>query len=86
MKSAYVVSAETTLKPGPPPSPQVPRLAVWPGMDTAGGLIQPIIVSTTQREYPYVLREFFVLQLKIDGFRGLFSGNMRLKTDAECEG
>ncbi|KAE9967566.1 hypothetical protein EG328_008097 [Venturia inaequalis] len=51
-KAAYVVSAETTLKPGPPPNPQVPRLAVWPGMDTSGGLIQPIIVSTSQKEYP----------------------------------
>ncbi|TLD35843.1 hypothetical protein E2P81_ATG02146 [Venturia nashicola] len=51
-KAAYVISAETTLTPGPPPNPQVPRLAVWPGMDTSGGLIQPIIVSTSQREYP----------------------------------
>lgn len=53
----YIVTAETTLKPGPPPNPQVPRLAVWPGMDTALGLIQPIIVSTSQKEYPYVLQD-----------------------------
>jgi hypothetical protein len=61
-KAAYVVSAETTLKPGPPPNPQVPRLAVWPGMDTTGGLIQPIIVSTTQREYPYVVQYHYGLR------------------------
>jgi len=47
----YIVSAETTLWPGMPPSPQKPRLAVWPGMDTTGGLIQPIIVSTAANEY-----------------------------------
>lgn len=58
------------MKPGPPPNPQVPRLAVWPGMDTAGGLIQPIIVSTTQREYPYVLRDLFILQQMVDGYYG----------------
>lgn len=37
--------------PGQPPNPQQPRLAVWPGMDTSGGLIQPIIVSTSAKEY-----------------------------------
>lgn len=57
----YVESAETTIRPGAPPNPQVPRLAVWPGMDTTGGLIQPIIVSTTQKEYPYVLCHRFML-------------------------
>lgn len=60
-KAAYVVSAETTLRPGKPPNPQVPRLAVWPGMDTNGGLIQPIIVSTSQKEYPYVPRDLLCL-------------------------
>lgn len=52
---AYVVSAETTLHPGPPPKPVQPRLALWPGMDTMGGLIQPIIVSTSPNEYRYEL-------------------------------
>jgi hypothetical protein len=50
---ATILSAETTLLAGPPPSPATPRLALWPGMDTMGGLIQPIIVSTTN-EYVYV--------------------------------
>jgi hypothetical protein len=44
---ATIFSAETTLLAGPPPSPATPRLALWPGMDTMGGLIQPIIVATT---------------------------------------
>jgi hypothetical protein len=47
---ATILAAETTLLPGPPPNPAVPRLALWPGMDTMGGLVQPIIVST-KNEY-----------------------------------
>jgi hypothetical protein len=49
-RKPYVLSAETTLHPGAPPNPAKPRLAVWPGMDTPGGLVQPIIVSTTPSE------------------------------------
>ena len=44
---AYVVSAETSLIPGQPPKPATPRLALWPGLDTLSGLVQPIIVATT---------------------------------------
>jgi hypothetical protein len=55
--SEYILSAETTLKPGAPPSNAKPRLALWPGMNTAMGLIQPIIVSTDEAVFQgrYVL-------------------------------
>jgi hypothetical protein len=43
---AYIASAETSLIAGQPPKPATPRLALWPGMDTLTGLVQPIIVST----------------------------------------
>jgi len=46
--SGYIVSMETTLRPGPPPNPTAPRLALWPGMDTMQGLVQPIIVSSPE--------------------------------------
>jgi hypothetical protein len=51
-KKAYILSAETTVWPNSPPNPHVARLAIWPGMDTGKGLIQPIIVSTPSNEYP----------------------------------
>jgi len=47
--SAYLLSVETTLHPNAPPSPAQTRLAIWPGMNTAKGLIQPIIVSSDER-------------------------------------
>jgi hypothetical protein len=47
--SAYLLSVETTLRPNAPPSPAQSRLALWPGMNTAKGLIQPIIVSSDER-------------------------------------
>jgi hypothetical protein len=44
----YILSAETTLTPGPPPTHVAPRLALWPGLNTAMGLIQPIIVNAAE--------------------------------------
>jgi hypothetical protein len=49
--SGYILSAETTLHPGAPPNPAAERLALWPGMNTAMGLIQPIIVSSSERAF-----------------------------------
>jgi hypothetical protein len=46
--SGYILSLETTLHPNEPPSPAQQRLALWPGMNTARGLIQPIIVSSDE--------------------------------------
>jgi hypothetical protein len=46
-----IISLETTLFPGAPPKPQAARLAIWPGMDIKGGLIQPIIVGSDERLY-----------------------------------
>jgi hypothetical protein len=46
--SEYILSAETTLTPGAPPTHVAPRLAIWPGMNTNMGLIQPIIVNAAE--------------------------------------
>jgi len=46
--AGHILSLETTLHPNSPPSPAQQRLALWPGMNTAGGLIQPIIVSSDE--------------------------------------
>ncbi|KAF2398167.1 hypothetical protein EJ06DRAFT_523515 [Trichodelitschia bisporula] len=48
---SYIIEAETTLHPGLPPAGKLPRLALWPGLDTKDGLVQPIIVSTKKEEY-----------------------------------
>ncbi|KAF2672493.1 hypothetical protein BT63DRAFT_477256 [Microthyrium microscopicum] len=57
---AHIVKAETTLWPGEPPAlPKTSsgryesaRVALWPGLDSAKGiLIQPIIVATQPGEY-----------------------------------
>jgi hypothetical protein len=44
--AGFIISLETTLVAGKPTSPPQPRLALWPGMDTSKGLIQPIIVTS----------------------------------------
>lgn len=49
--TGYILSAETTLTAGAPPSPAQERLALWPGMNTGMGLIQPIIVSSSEALY-----------------------------------
>ncbi|KAF2667294.1 hypothetical protein BT63DRAFT_456597 [Microthyrium microscopicum] len=46
--SGFITELETTLLPNAPPSPAQTRLAIWPGMNTARGLIQPIIVSSDE--------------------------------------
>lgn len=48
---AHIVSLETTLLPNAPPNPAQRRLALWPGMNVAKGLIQPIIVSSPEALY-----------------------------------
>lgn len=47
-QKGYITSMETTLTAGPVPSTIAPRLALWPGMDTSKGLVQPIIVSSSE--------------------------------------
>lgn len=47
----YITSMETTLTAGPVPSTVAPRMALWPGMDTTKGLVQPIIVSSSEGLY-----------------------------------
>jgi hypothetical protein len=49
--SGYITSLETTLHANAPPNPSQRRLALWPGMNTAKGLIQPIIVSSPEGLY-----------------------------------
>lgn len=49
--SGHILSAETTLTAGAPPSPAQVRLALWPGLNTAMGLIQPIIVSSNEATF-----------------------------------
>jgi hypothetical protein len=44
----YILSAETTLTPGAPPTHVAARLALWPGMNTNTGLVQPIIVNAAE--------------------------------------
>jgi hypothetical protein len=48
---SFIVAAETTLHPNKAPAMAAPRLAIWPGMDTAKGLIQPIIVNAGEARY-----------------------------------
>ncbi|KAE9965200.1 hypothetical protein BLS_006544 [Venturia inaequalis] len=47
----YITSMETTLTAGPVPAKVAPRMALWPGMDTTKGLVQPIIVSSSEGLY-----------------------------------
>jgi hypothetical protein len=47
----YIISMETTLRAGPVPSSVAPRMALWPGLDTSKGLVQPIIVSSSESLY-----------------------------------
>jgi hypothetical protein len=49
--SGYLLSVETTLHANTPPNPAQRRLALWPGMNVAKGLIQPIIVSSDEGLY-----------------------------------
>jgi hypothetical protein len=53
----YIINAETTLHPGKVPEKVAPRLAIWPGLDVPKGLVQPIIVSSSEPLYQgeYVL-------------------------------
>lgn len=47
----YIISMETSLVAGPVPAIVAPRMALWPGMDTTKGLVQPIIVSSSESLY-----------------------------------
>lgn len=47
----YIITMETTLTAGPVPANVAPRMALWPGMDTTKGLVQPIIVSSPEKLY-----------------------------------
>ncbi|KAF2435533.1 hypothetical protein EJ08DRAFT_692776 [Tothia fuscella] len=49
----FITSLETTLVAGKPTSPPKALIALWPGMDTAKGLIQPIIVSSDRNGQLY---------------------------------
>jgi hypothetical protein len=47
----FIIALETTLFANTVPEKVSPRLAIWPGMDATKGLVQPVVVSSSEKNF-----------------------------------